>query len=786
MKRLLTLKKKSRTPNGSNSVLFEDTQRESVVLHADVAKLKRSLKTQSDRVPENAKPDFVMTQARLLLNSTPDSEVGSELLEWLAARGFLDILALQYLPAVIPGNLVGDTYNFALKNGLVKESSPSVDLCLWCSPERLLRSEIDRDPSVVPTDPSNMSHQDRARAVTESMALLKAAKDVGVITYHKMFLLHDDPGLAKVVSLRRRLYSPELLDEIASYFGTYVGFHFAWLQHTTFYLVIPAIFGGIVWHYQSGRVPGLKHEAHTADNEDQLLPVFNLFMAVWGTVLLQGWNRRAASLAYRWKVHNADDIARAKRLVGWSQEETGKVKLREVPSFLLRFGSGSELLFWMKMTVSILIEAVFLYFGVRVMLYFSWLEHHANDIYGDNTYRITAIRVGYVLVPMILKSALHKPIAIRLTKWEGHPQPEDVDAVKNAKLFAYAFVNAYSSLFYIAFFERDVQRLREVLITLLVTKQVFALTAAIIQPIASTRMKRSIRKTPVSASSSANSSANSSPRGTNSWNSAYRARYGQGHGSEIRCREGECFLHLGIDKVEIAKKMARERACPPFDPDEKDLDLMILFGYVTMFAVAFPLAPAIAMLRVFIEYRVEAWQLTHCRRPNIITRSGLGPWKVMLDLMGTCSIATNCMLLGLSSPETIKRRGYVYLSKDITFMHESVRLIICVIVVEHLLIFIKYLVGMVINDLPADLEKAMAEDNLRLHQSRRTRMLSQLKLAPDMALFTQQHQVRRRSFITQQHNDGGPTHTSSMNDLTSISNHSNHSYLFKSNSSHAD
>jgi Calcium-activated chloride channel len=53
--------------------------------------------------------------------------------------------------------------------------------------------------------------------------------------------------------------------------------------------------------------------------------------------------------------------------------------------------------------------------------------------------------------------------AEKTTAWEGHVSPAAAENVYIAKLFAYQFVNAYSALFYIAFWVRDKKGLEEVL-----------------------------------------------------------------------------------------------------------------------------------------------------------------------------------------------------------------------------------------------------------------------------------------------------------------------------------
>lgn len=43
-------------------------------------------------------------------------------------------------------------------------------------------------------------------------------------------------------------------------------------------------------------------------------------------------------------------------------------------------------------------------------------------------------------------------------------------------------------------------------------------------------------------------------------------------------------------------------------------ELTFQFGYAILFAIAFPLAPLLALVSNFVEIRVDAWVLLQCSR----------------------------------------------------------------------------------------------------------------------------------------------------------------------------
>ena len=48
-------------------------------------------------------------------------------------------------------------------------------------------------------------------------------------------------------------------------------------------------------------------------------------------------------------------------------------------------------------------------------------------------------------------------------------------------------------------------------------------------------------------------------------------------------------------------------------------ELIILYGYGTMFIAAFPLATVLSLLSNYIEIRIDAWKLCQqCKRPEVL------------------------------------------------------------------------------------------------------------------------------------------------------------------------
>mmetsp|Transcript_25165 Transcript_25165/g.86889 ORF Transcript_25165/g.86889 Transcript_25165/m.86889 type:complete len:605 (-) Transcript_25165:15-1829(-) len=79
---------------------------------------------------------------------------------------------------------------------------------------------------------------------------------------------------------------------------------------------------------------------------------------------------------------------------------------------------------------------------------------------------------------------------------------------------------------------------------------------------------------------------------------------------------------------------------------ENYLELMVQFGYATLFSAAFPLAPLLALVNNYVEQRVDAWKLCQqSKRAEPLAARSIGTWARILDFLAVLSIHSNAMLL---------------------------------------------------------------------------------------------------------------------------------------------
>jgi len=122
-----------------------------------------------------------------------------------------------------------------------------------------------------------------------------------------------------------------------------------------------------------------------------------------------------------------------------------------------------------------------------------------------------------------------------------------------------------------------------------------------------------------------------------------------------------------------------------------DFDEMVVqYGYVTLFVVAFPLAPLGALINNYVEIRLDAKKiLSLSQRPKPQGAVGIGTWLAILEVLSFISIITNTIIVVF---DTQIVQGWAY---DNPYNMAWVFFII-----EHIIGVIKVLISYAVDDVP--------------------------------------------------------------------------------------
>ncbi|KAM4617455.1 anoctamin-5 isoform 2-T2 [Discoglossus pictus] len=483
-----------------------------------------------------------------------------------------------------------------------------------------------------------------------------------------------------------RFYKEQPLDLIRKYYGEKIGIYFAWLGFYTEMLFFAAIVGficflyGLItmddstsskqicddhiggqiimcplcdkrcefWRLNTTCEPS--RYSHLFDNVATLF--FAIFMGIWVTLFLEFWKRRQARLEYEWDLVDFEEEQQQLQLrPEYEAKCTQKKKnpvTQEMEPFLpitskaVRFCfSGATVLFWISLIIASMI-AVIVY---RLAVYAAFASIMENNQLDSNPISslltpqlatsVTASCLNFIII-MIL-NFLYERVAIWITDMEIPRTHLEYENRLTMKMFLFQFVNYYSSCFYVAFFKgkfvgypaeytymfnswRNEEcdpagcliELTTQLTIVMAGKQIWGnIQEAIVPWIRNWWGRRKARNNPENLYSR--------------WEQDF---------------DMQTFGPLGLFY--------------------EYLEMVIQFGFITLFVASFPLAPLLALLNNILEIRVDSWKLTtQFRRPVAAKAHSIGVWQEILNGMAILSVVTNAFIVAFTS-DMIPRLVYYY------------------------------------------------------------------------------------------------------------------------------
>jgi hypothetical protein len=205
-------------------------------------------------------------------------------------------------------------------------------------------------------------------------------------------------------------------------------------------------------------------------------------------------------------------------------------------------------------------------------------------------------------------------LAVLLTKMENMRTDTDFVDSMVVKIFAFQFINSFASFYYIAFLSSYVENVdhEEVMYTLWINLGVIffiRLTSGnfteVILPYYS--YKRDLKK-----------KLNVVNDGTNQ----------------------------NVMMSQCEKEFHRKEYNEVMGTLEDYAELVVQYGYLTLFVVAFPIAPFLALISNFVEIRADGFKLlTYLQRAVPAEAEDIGPWNTIFKLMSGAALITNCAMV---------------------------------------------------------------------------------------------------------------------------------------------
>ncbi|XP_067933068.1 anoctamin-7-like [Watersipora subatra] len=510
--------------------------------------------------------------------------------------------------------------------------------------------------------------------------------------------------------------------KIRNYFGEEIALYFAWAGLFITTLMIPMIVGLLVFTY--GMYCSISHACinttidavvvasqnettlGTLENvvdalqealanvkeafDNNASPVYALGMCIWSTIFLELWKRKNAVLAYEWDVNEFENVEpdRPEHFgTDWRNDPVTKEKILFYPFKykLMKFAvSLVTFIFMLAVVFSIMIS---------VILYRVFLKvDYCTRIGAASCFMVTTVCSSLLnAIAILLLGKFYEVVAVKLTDWENH---RTASAYRNAliiKLFAFQFANSYSSLYYIAFFRDEtliniegglfglgetfsdycagscMPDLGFQVLTLLIIKPLPRIFKDIILPWAVKKLKTVWQKKKTSVD----------PK-------------------ETATKQDP--------KTEFLEKEMKKPPLKNFTLNEYT-EKTIQYGFLVLFAPAMPLGPIIVILFNTLDRVVDSKRLLWMnRRPVATIAQNIGMWQNILEFLNIAAVITNGFLIAFTS-DWGKR----------TFPTTRDQLL-AVIVFEHAVFLLKFVLSVAIPDVPHKIRIAMRKEKFTVAQ----------------------------------------------------------------------
>jgi hypothetical protein len=454
------------------------------------------------------------------------------------------------------------------------------------------------------------------------------------------------------------------LELVAEYFGESIALYFAWMHFYSRFLLIPSGVGAVCFVVQLCR---------PSDKVLQWIRLlYSVVIMIWASFFAVCWRRRCSELLYQWGTLEVHTYGRG---------DQTRPQFRGVKKW--DRAGGSEWLVYPKrkraMTLVFTVSAVLLLMGLVGAGLVSLLQSKdvAKKNIGETPGNAVIILGTSFFVPV--SYMIFRTFSGWLNDWENYRTDSQNRNALVVKLFSFRFICVFTPMYFFAFFasgDSDVKmrELRNALLSFMTFGQYWYMFCMTFVPYGYQyfyklpRLKEKLRK----------------------------AR------NQLEEKIGECaspaqtFARRLQDEAE--SPLWLEQDLHEYDADDDYSMSVLQFGYVTLFSVALPLAPLVALINNSVQTRVDAFKLCRTRRRPIARKThGIGVWDNVLDVMTSISIVTNCALVGFTWSNM----------PDMSWSTKILIFLGC----EHVLFFIKYCAQSLTPRVPGKVARALRRDH---------------------------------------------------------------------------
>eukprot|EP00049_Salpingoeca_infusionum_P003847 m.71521 g.71521 ORF g.71521 m.71521 type:complete len:1136 (+) comp12297_c0_seq8:49-3456(+) len=604
--------------------------------------------------------------------------------------------------------------------------------------------------------------------------------------------------LRKTWGMYRTCGKKQPINAIKDYFGEQIAFYFLWLGFYTKWLIAPTVLGllvfGVGFALKKNR-PDVEEYCSanltmcalcsTCDKwtisdscdyyelsylfDNTATMVYALFISIWSTLFIEFWKRTQVRAASKWRVVNFEETEpqRPQFLATDIQPDaiTGTLKPyfpvgRRRRRYVTSVASIAIML-------AIVLLSVFGIVAVRAVLRSKFFTSDKEGIQRNASLLVSVLSAAMSLVIIVLVGQAYRRLAVQLTRWENHEKESEYDRALAVKVFMFEFVNNFASIFFVAFGKQVVAGypgnrgtlfgvriddcpeygcLLELTIQLIIImggKIVINNTQEVVVPLILRGLRNwnlGIKTKSMTQAAEADTVAIVIPGDTD----------GEGGGQRVKILSRDEVTTIASALPWVVQLSLTNYPGLLYEY----MEIILQFGFVTLFVASFPLAPLFALINNVIEIRLDAVKhLTMFKRGFGRSAENIAPWQDLLQWMSIAGVLTNACVVAFTS-RLIPRWVYVLKETNLVgFINASHSLstvtsgddnemncyyqgfrdtdgdlsklffeimlarVVFVLVFEHLVFGAKLLLAMIIYDVPADVLLKEKREEFRAKQA---------------------------------------------------------------------
>ncbi|QSZ30947.1 hypothetical protein DSL72_000506 [Monilinia vaccinii-corymbosi] len=448
-----------------------------------------------------------------------------------------------------------------------------------------------------------------------------------------IFPLHDhafNKAWIKEITSKYLLTNKDL-EDIKDRFGEKIGFYFAFLQSYFMFLIFPAAFGFCAW---------VLFGAYS--------PVYAIVNGLWCIVYTEYWKKQETDLAVQWGVRGVSKIQHKRPDFKHEREIKDPITGEQIKFYSPVKRMGRQLL-----QVPFALCAIVI-LGSLIATCFA-IEIFISEVYnGPFKAYLTFLPTVILTVFMPTLSALLTGFASRLTDFENYETIDAHEAAMVQKIFVLNFITSYMPIFLTAFvyvpfapvivphldifqmavrpfaendeqmttpkagFQINPDRLKKQVIYFTVTAQIVNFALEVIVPYVKRSLFRKYKK--VQADRAAK-------RG----------------GSPIPDNDHP-------EEIALLTRVRNEAELGIYDVTTDFREMVVQFGYLSLFSVVWPLTGLSFLINNWIELRGDALKIAlETQRPVPFRADSIGPWLDSLSFLSWLGSLSTAALVYLFS-----------------------------------------------------------------------------------------------------------------------------------------